>query len=126
MTILGIGTDIIEISRIALIISRVGDRLAQRILSHSELGQYKSHLMQERFLAKSFAVKEATAKAFGFGMRNGLTFNQVEIFHDKLGKPQICFLQNAKTIAQTLSIKKVHVSLSDEKKYTIATVIIEN
>jgi holo-[acyl-carrier protein] synthase len=41
-----------------------------------------------RFLAKRFAVKEAAAKAFGTGIRNGLAFNQFEVFNDELGKPR--------------------------------------
>ncbi|VFP84370.1 Holo-[acyl-carrier-protein] synthase [Candidatus Erwinia haradaeae] len=126
MSIFGIGTDIVEIVRITTIISRVGDRLAQRILSHAELSQYHLHLRPERLLAKSFAVKEATVKAFGLGMRGGLAFNQIEIHHDRLGKPYICFLQHAKIMAQDCSISNVSVTLADERQYVVAMVIIEN
>ena len=72
MAILGLGTDIVEIERIAGVIERSGDRLARRVLSEAEWQQYQSHKQPVRFLSKRFAVKEAAAKAFGTGIRGGL------------------------------------------------------
>src|SRR5690606_16591352 len=79
MAILGLGTDIVEIARIEAVISRSGDRLARRVLSDNEWGIWQTHQQPVRFLAKRFAVKEAAAKAFGTGIRNGLAFNQFEV-----------------------------------------------
>ena len=78
MAILGLGTDIVEIARIEGVISRSGDRLAQRGLSSHEWQQDQAHQQPGRFLAKRFAVKEAAAKEGGTGIRGGLAFNQVE------------------------------------------------
>lgn len=72
MAILGLGTDIVEIARIEAVIARSGDRLARRVLSDNEWAIWKTHHQPVRFLAKRFAVKEAAAKAFGTGIRNGL------------------------------------------------------
>ena len=86
MAILGLGSDIVEIERIAGVIERSGDR-ARRVLSEAEWQQYQAHQQPVRFLAKRFAVKEAAAKAFGTGIRGGLAFNQFEVYNDALGKP---------------------------------------
>ncbi|VFP80568.1 holo-ACP synthase [Candidatus Erwinia haradaeae] len=126
MSIRGIGIDIVEIIRIDAVIEKVGDRFAERILSDIEFGQYKKNIKPGLFLAKRFAVKEATVKAFGIGMRGGLAFNQIETLHDNLGKPYLCLLKNAKVIAKTLCVTRIYVTLSDEKKYACAMVILED
>ncbi|MBB3304534.1 MULTISPECIES: holo-ACP synthase [unclassified Enterobacter] len=126
MAILGLGSDIVEIERIAGVIERSGDRLARRVLSEAEWQQYQAHQQPVRFLAKRFAVKEAAAKAFGTGIRGGLAFNQFEVYNDALGKPGLRFFEQAKVIASQLGVKYVHVTLADERHYACATVIIEN
>lgn len=126
MAILGLGTDIVEIERIAAVIDRSGDRLARRVLSEAEWQQYQSHQQPVRFLAKRFAVKEAAAKAFGTGIRGGLAFNQFEVYNDALGKPGLRFFNHASDVAAKLGIARVHVTLADERHYACATVIIES
>ncbi|MEW5288330.1 holo-ACP synthase [Erwinia papayae] len=126
MAILGLGTDIVEIARIEGVISRSGDRLARRVLSDNEWLQYQAHQQPARFLARRFAAKEAAAKAFGTGIRDGLAFNQFEVGNNQMGKPEMRFLQQAAELAKKLGINYVHVSLSDERCYACATVIIES
>ena len=126
MAILGLGTDIVEIERIAGVIERSGDRLARRVLSEAEWQQYQRHQQPVRFLAKRFAVKEAAAKAFGTGIRGGLEFNQFEVYNDELGKPGLRFFKHASEVAEKLGVRQVHVTLADERHYACATVIIEN
>ena len=126
MAILGLGTDIVEIERIAGVIERSGDRLARRVLSEAEWQQYQTHKQPVRFLSKRFAVKEAAAKAFGTGIRGGLAFNQFEVYNDALGKPELRFFQHAAVVAERLGVKHVHVTLADERHYACATVIIES
>ncbi|ATA22951.1 holo-ACP synthase [Brenneria goodwinii] len=125
MAILGLGTDIVEIARIESVIERSGERLARRILTESEWLQYQEHQQPVRFLAKRFAVKEAAAKAFGTGIRNGLAFAQFEVFNDELGKPCLRFFAKAAELAARMGVKHVHVTLADERRYACATVIIE-
>jgi holo-[acyl-carrier protein] synthase len=86
---------------------------------------YQQHQQPVRFLAKRFAVKEAAAKAFGTGIRNGLAFNQFEVFNDGLGKPNIRLHARAAELAQQMGVTSIHVSLADERRYACATVIIE-
>ena len=126
MAIMGIGIDIIEISRVESIIARFGHQLAHRVLRKNEYVLYKKHRSPARFLAKRFAAKEAVAKSFSVGIRNGLAFNQFEIFNDTLGKPRIRLHKAAKILARKMGVKSVHVSLSDEISYACATVIIES
>ncbi|MEA1064289.1 holo-ACP synthase [Erwinia sp. HR93] len=125
MAILGLGTDIVEICRIEAVLARSGDKLARRILAQAEFARYKSHQQPARFLAKRFAVKEAAAKAFGTGIRNGLAFAQFEVINDELGKPQLRFHGAAGELARRMGVCAVHVSLADERRYACATVIIE-
>ncbi|WP_413732159.1 holo-ACP synthase [Sodalis sp. RH20] len=125
MAILGIGTDIVEIERIEAVVGRSGDRFARRILSDAEWAQYQAHRQPIRFLAKRFAVKEAAAKAFGTGIRNGLAFAQFEVVNDVLGKPGLKLYLQAAALAISLGVTSVHVTLADERRYACATVIIE-
>ena len=122
MAILGLGTDIVEIARIESVIARSGERLARRVLSDNEWAIWKTHHQPVRFLAKRFAVKEAAAKAFGTGIRNGLAFNQFE----ELGKPRLRLWGEALKLAEKLGVVNMHVTLADERHYACATVIIES
>lgn len=125
MAVLGLGTDIVEMARIEAVVKRSGERLARRVLSAAEWELYQQHQQPVRFLAKRFAVKEAAAKAFGTGIRNGLAFNQFEVFNDVLGKPNIRLHDRAAELAQEMGVTAIHVSLADERRYACATVIIE-
>ncbi|VAX76638.1 Holo-[acyl-carrier-protein] synthase [Serratia symbiotica] len=126
MAVLGLGTDIVDIGRIEAAVERRGDRLARRVLSAAEWELHQQHQQPVRFLAKRFAVKEAAAKAFGTGIRNGVSFNQFEVFNDKLGKPNIRLHHYAADMAQAMGVTAIHVSLADESGYAYATVIIES
>ncbi|MEX0446967.1 holo-ACP synthase [Xenorhabdus sp. SGI246] len=126
MAIVGLGTDIVEISRIEEIVGRSGERLAKRVLSENEWQQYQQHNQPVRFLAKRFAVKEAAAKALGTGIRNGLAFNQFEVVNDVLGKPLLKLRGEAEVLADKLNVKSMHVTLADERRYACATVILES
>lgn len=125
MAIVGIGTDIVEIERMEAVVSRTGAKIARRILSPNELLQYQQHNKPVRFLAKRFAVKEAVSKAFGTGIRNGLTFSQVEVCNDALGKPSLQLIAQAAELASRLKITRMHVTLADERCYVYAMVIFE-
>ncbi|MDE9456274.1 holo-ACP synthase [Xenorhabdus bovienii] len=126
MAIVGLGTDIVEISRVEEIVERSGERLAKRVLSDREWQQYQQHNQPIRFLAKRFAVKEAAAKALGTGIRNGLAFNQFEVINDPLGKPTLKLHGEAETLADKLNVRSLHVTLADERCYACATVILES
>ena len=70
--IFGIGTDIVSVQRMRRNLGRYGERFARRILSESELEEFRATAKPENFLAKRFAAKEAAAKAMGTGFSGGL------------------------------------------------------
>lgn len=124
--ILGLGNDIVEIERIAAVLARQGDAFARRILTPTEFEQWQQTKMPERFLAKRFAAKEAASKALGTGIAQGVSFQDFEIQHDSLGKPELFLTGKAAQLAQARAVARLLVSLSDEKHYALATVILES
>lgn len=122
--IFGIGTDIVRIKRIHENIDKFGDKFAERILSIEELDEYQHYSEPARLLAKRFAAKEAASKALGTGFRNGLSLKDIFITHDELGKPLLNFAGVAENILLKNNISESHVSLSDEKEYAVAYVLL--
>ncbi len=123
--IFGIGVDIVQIARIQESIDGSGDKLAEKILADSELKEYHSSPDKAGFLAKRFAAKEAFAKALGTGLRNGITFKQIRVDHNEIGRPVLILTDQAKYEAEKLNIRHCHLSLSDEKDNAIAFVTLE-
>lgn len=127
--IYGIGTDIIQISRIEAALARNGDRFAQRILGPEEYAKYlrrrdKVAVRGIRFLATRFAAKEAFSKAIGLGMRMPMTWRGVQFLNAPGGRP----------VAVANGVLKQHmdsnglsaqVTLTDEADYAVAFVIVE-
>ena len=123
--IFGIGTDIVEVKRIRNLDTL--EKFADNILSLDELEVFKSQIDEKKvtFLAKQFAAKEAVSKALGTGIGKDIRFNQIEILRNSDGKPYLNHDGMITTIFNDLGITKTHVSLSDEKKYVLAFVILE-
>ena len=123
--IYGVGTDIVEISRMKQMKSL--SSFAEKILSHNELkiaSTFESDKLA-RFLAKQFAGKEAVSKAFGTGIRKPILMKDIEILRDDNGMPMLNPLAGVKKTIIDLGITKSHVSLADEKDYAIAFAILE-
>ena len=123
MTI-AIGTDIIDIQRIADSIDLQGDKFVQRILTQSEISEYQARGHSVSFLAKRFAAKEAIAKALGTGIGRGISFQHMIISNNAEGAPQVELQDNAAERLNQLDGTNVLLSLSDEKNYAIAYVAI--
>ncbi len=123
MAIFGIGTDIVEIERFE---SKASLRLAQRILTDTELEQYQQHKNAFRFLAKRFAAKEAACKALGTGIAQGVSFQDFEVSNKSSGQPVLNFSGKAAQLMKEWGITDHHISISDEKHYAVATVILES
>jgi len=122
--IVGIGTDIARIARF----EKNADNIAQRCCTQRELAEIEKR-KQNKVLAtaKRFAAKEACAKALGTGFSDGISFYDIEIVHADNGCPQIELSGRAAEVFASLCNKKgqVLLSLSDEKEYAVAMVIIE-
>ncbi|EJE4555776.1 holo-ACP synthase [Vibrio parahaemolyticus] len=126
MAILGLGTDIAEIERIEKALDRSGEPFARRILSEDEMAKFSQLKQQGRYLAKRFAAKEAASKALGTGIAQGVTFHDFTVSNDELGKPVLMLSGVAQKMAQTMGVNHVHLSISDERHYAVATVILES
>ena len=122
--IVGIGTDIVRIARFEAMLARHGARVAERMLSADELVEFAGTARPARFLAKRFAVKEAVAKAFGTGFRDGLSLRHIGIQHDALGKPSLRFYARAEELLVELGVGDAHVSVADEDDYAVAFVTL--
>tara|TARA_R110002012_G_scaffold234425_1_gene408021 strand:+ start:331 stop:711 length:381 start_codon:yes stop_codon:yes gene_type:complete len=125
MAVMGLGTDIIEIGRIEKQLTR-SNRLAQRVLTATELVIFDEHSFPARYLAKRFAAKEAAVKALGIGIGNGISFQDVEVHNLPSGQPFLKFYAKFAQLCEQRNITSSHISISDEQHYAIATVILES
>lgn len=123
--IFGIGTDIVEVSRIEDSLARFGNAFAERILNEQEWLSYTQCNTQSRFLAKRFAAKEAFSKALGTGIRAPATFQNIGIAHDDLGKPVLDIAPELQALLDSKGIRFTHLSISDEKALAAAFVVLE-
>tara|TARA_B110001450_G_scaffold102142_1_gene96680 strand:- start:1153 stop:1539 length:387 start_codon:yes stop_codon:yes gene_type:complete len=126
MKILGIGVDIVENSRISN--SLKNKLFIKRIFSSSEILIAKKIKDKKIYYSKRFAAKEAFAKSIGTGFRDKLNFKDISIINNKLGKPSIVITDKIKRIVKKqfkASSFNFFLSISDEKKYSIAYVILQ-
>ncbi len=130
MSIVGIGTDLVAVSRLEAMQRDHGDRLARRLLADSELGEYQ-RLMEAgprpaaAFLARRFAAKEAAAKALGCGIGADASFRDLVVGHSAAGAPTLELAGAAARRADALGIRHTHLSISDERDYALAMVVME-
>ncbi len=125
MPVIGIGTDIVKVSRIKRLLKKHGESFAQRILHENELQIFQQCKTSKFYLAKRFAAKEALAKALGTGIAKGISFEEIEVINNEQGKPELILHGKALEVANQLGVENLFISLSDEKKYAIAYVILE-
>lgn len=125
MAIVGLGTDIVEIVRIEKQLAR-SQRLAQRVLTDREFEVFSEHKFPARFLAKRFAAKEAAVKAIGIGIGNGIGFQDVEVRNLPSGQPELYFYGRFAELCAQLKITNSFISISDEQRYAMATVVLES
>lgn len=123
--IYGIGTDIVQISRIEHILTKNKAVFVSRILTEHEAHLFANRGDCVKFLAKRFAAKEAFAKALGTGIGAVVSFQDLTVKNDENGKPFFIPSENLRLKLLDRNIKKAHLSLSDEKQNAIAFVVIE-
>lgn len=129
--IIGIGTDIVEISRVKRLIDKSGNKFLKKIFSEEEIKgalKYKSEEKYYAYFAKRFAAKEALAKALGTGIGSKISFRDIMVMNGKSGKPEILLKGTGLKTLNKLIPKgfsaKIDFSLSDEKDYALAFVVI--
>jgi len=124
--IIGIGVDIAETARVEKLVAKYGQRFARRILTADELLEFDRRKHSSSYLATRFAAKEAVAKALGTGIGEQFGFHSVQIDNDAQGKPLLRFVDSAVDLIAGLKINNAMLSLSDEKHYVVAMVVLES
>ena len=127
MKIFGIGTDIVNIKRMEHSLKKHGFSFKNRIFSKKEISYCEKKKNSSSFYAKRFAAKEAFTKALGTGIRKGVNLKNIEITNNVYGKPLIRLKGNlSRYLKKRIKSSKydIHLSLSDDKPWAQATVII--
>ena len=126
MKVIGIGVDIVDNSRIKK--SILNKSFLYRVFTNEEILISKSIKNKSSYFAKRFAAKEAFAKSLGTGFRNDFNFKDISVINDKLGKPSFFITKKIKNMIKKkfkTSSFNFFLSISDEKKYSIAFVILQ-
>lgn len=127
--VVGIGTDICDVRRIAATLARRGDRFAERVLGPAELQVFHARRARVesrgiRFLATRFSAKEAFSKAIGLGIRSPMSWRACEILNEPSGQP---FIALHGELAAWFAARgwQAHVSVTDESDYAASFVVVE-
>jgi holo-[acyl-carrier protein] synthase len=121
--VIAIGTDIVEIARIAEVLERQGERFIDRILTVSEKTLYNQS-KSVSFVAKRFAAKEAVAKALGTGIGRCVSFQDIVISNNAKGAPLVELSNGAADVMRELGGARMLLSLSDERHYALAYAVL--
>ncbi|MDH3532676.1 MAG: holo-ACP synthase [Gammaproteobacteria bacterium] len=123
--IFGVGTDIVEVSRIQATYDRFGDHFVSRLLMREELALFEKTRWPVRFLAMRFAGKEATVKAMGTGFRHGVWLRDVGIVNNDWGRPLVIWSERGRNLCDAQGIGAGHVSLTDDAGLVVAFAVVE-
>jgi holo-[acyl-carrier protein] synthase len=121
MNILGLGNDIVEIDRIEQSIQRYGQKFLDRIFTKKEQEYCLKYHHAARNFAGRFAAKEAIVKALGTGIREGVSWQDIEIINNDFGKPCVSF---SKKLQKAFPDTQVLLSISHAKQYASAVAIL--
>lgn len=120
MSIIGIGTDIVECLRIAQMIERHGEVFINRVYTDHEIGYCSARKAATQHYAGRWAAKEAVLKALGTGWRRGIRWRDVEVRNDASGKPVIALRGGARDVVEELGIGEMLISISHCRSHATA------
>lgn len=123
--IVGTGIDIVNIGRIESLMARWGDHFLDRVFTEKEIVWCQQRTRSPECFATRFAAKEAFLKAIGWGLRNGIQWTDIEVENDPMGKPCLFLYRRAKEVLETHRIQKTLLTLSHDRPYAVAHVILE-
>ena len=119
--IIGHGIDLVEIDRVNNIYAKYKKSFISKYFLND---QFKT--INKNLLANNFAIKEAFSKSIGMGFRSPCYPNNIVVSRNELGKPVISLKNKLESyLNETFGKYVIHVSLTDTKLYSIASVIIE-
>jgi len=125
MPIHGVGIDLVRVDRLEKMLERWGERFETRVFTKFERQFCAGKKKRTSCLALRFAAKEAFVKALGLGMRNPVLWQDIEIRHNGLGKPEISLTPRALQYCRDKGVLSWHLSLTDDGQYGAAVVVIE-
>lgn len=125
MAILGLGMDLVQISRIEQTLHRHGERFTRRVFHGCEVKLANTRKKSAEYLAGCFAVKEAALKAFGDFPGRGIPWSEIFITHERTGKPILHFEGRAKALADEKGANRCHVTITHDGDIAAAVVILE-
>ena len=124
--IVGIGTDIVAIERIAGVLERHGERFVNRVLTPEERARFHRTKAKASHLAKRWAAKEAFSKAIGTGIHYPFTWQSITVGRDPKGKPLVISNGEMKRHLDSLGVVRAHLSLTDDAGVAVAFVVLES
>ncbi|GAB4222789.1 MAG: holo-[acyl-carrier-protein] synthase [Acidobacteriota bacterium] len=123
--IVGLGVDLVELSRIRAVLERHGDRFLRRVLTDDE----RAYCLRKRdpvpSLAARFAAKEAAAKALGTGLARGVWFRDIEVVRAETGEPGLRFHRGAQRMADLRRATRGLLTLTHGRDAAVAVVVLE-
>ena len=122
--IIGIGSDVVDIRRVERLLERYGARFAERILTPFERAQVTSSVDFASYVAGRFAAKEALAKAVGTGLRHPVTWQNMEVRPDAMGRPHLHVSDELRRAVGRASLR-IHLSLTHDAGIALAMVVVE-
>ena len=124
--IVGSGIDLIEIGRIQHSMDRYGSRFLDRVFTGAEQAYCLRKRKSAESFAARFAAKEAGAKALGTGIRNGVSWLEIEVVRELSGRPTIRFHGRAAQVAARLGVARAALSFTHTADLAMASVVLEN
>jgi holo-[acyl-carrier protein] synthase len=124
--IVGTGIDIVNMDRIERMMARWGDLFLRRVFTEKEIVWCQQRIRPPECFATRFAAKEAFLKAIGWGLRNGIQWIDIEVENNPMGKPSFSFHRKATEVLNILRIEKTFLTLSHDRPYAVAHVLLED
>jgi holo-[acyl-carrier protein] synthase len=122
--IFGIGTDVLQVSRVERLYERYGERFAERLLLDEEKALFDRSRNKVRFLGMRFAAKEAIAKALGTGFANGIWIRDVGSVPNAQGQPQVVYSARGRKVCERLGVGAGFLTLTDEAGLIVAIAVL--
>jgi holo-[acyl-carrier protein] synthase len=125
MKIIGIGTDLVEVTRIKDALNRFSERFVEKTFLPEEIHYAQQHVKPETIFAARFAAKEAVGKALGTGVGGeAIALTEIEVKRSSAGKPWVVLHGKGELLAQKMGIKEIHLTISHTDNYATATAVI--
>ena len=125
MPIVGLGTDLARVERFRAFVTANKAALLGRLFTLAERQYAFAKRDPAPHLAARFAAKESCLKAFGLGWREGISWHEMEVVPNALGRPDLRLSGRAAEIAAAKRVEVIHLSYSHDGEYAVATVILE-